>query len=66
MITYYALRLDGTRTEHVSFRAAKAASRRSRGPRTVIEIRRSDDRPPHPNDAQGWDAYRLRAGIAAR
>jgi hypothetical protein len=61
---FEALRLDGTVTTHTSFAAAKRASARSQGSRTVIEIRRAGWQPPHCNDAAGWDAARLAHGIA--
>lgn len=63
---YLAVRMDGSITEHVSRDAAQRAAKRSNGSRTVVEIRRADERLPDNNDAKGWDAYRLRHGIAAR
>jgi hypothetical protein len=61
---FQAMRFDGTVTMHSSLAAAKRAAAKSRGSRTVIEIRPAGWQPPHPNDAAGWDAARLAHGIA--
>lgn len=63
---YECVRMDGTVTAHVSRDAARRAAVRSVGARTVVEVRRAGERAPHANDAHGWDAYRIRRGIAAR
>ena len=65
-MTYICTRYDGTVTWHVSREAANRAIRRSKGKKTVVECRRVDEKIPHSNDAAGWDAYRLRHGIASR
>ena len=43
--------------------ASQAANRKGLVP---VETRRLGQKLPHCNDAQGWDAYRLSGGIAAR
>lgn len=63
---YVAVRLDGTITKHVSRAAVERAKRRATGIRTIVETRRVDECIPAANDAEGWDRYRLRHGIAAR
>lgn len=65
---YVALVLDGSLLhgglEYVSREAARRAG--VRAGLCVTETRRVDEPTPHANDAAGWDAYRLRHGVAAR
>ena len=72
MTKYIGLVLVGSRgtellhggREYVSRRAVRIAA--ARAGRTLIETRRAGERLPAANDAQGWDAYRLSHGVAAR
>lgn len=66
--TYLVITLDGQTLDnrgrgYTSRQAAKhAADRRGLCP---VETRPLGEELPHPNDAQGWDAYRLRHGYAS-
>ena len=52
--TYTGLVLDGS---------GRGAAQRAG--RVLVETRTSGERLPGPNDARGWDQYRLRHGIVA-
>jgi len=56
--------LDNRGRGYVSRQAAQQAAER-RGT-VCVETRRLDEEEPHQNDAQGWDAFRLKSGIAVR
>jgi hypothetical protein len=64
---YVAVTLDGTLLhggrEYVSRDAARRAGLRAGV--CVTETRPSGERLPLVNDAAGWDAYRLRHGVAS-
>ena len=63
---YIAIRLDGSRTTHVSLSALNAAKRRAKGGKTIVSSWREDDQPPFgSSDAYAWDSYRTRHGIAS-
>ena len=70
--TYTGLVLDGSGRgceplrggrEYVTRAAVRRAAQRAG--RVLVETRTSGERLPGPNDARGWDQYRLRHGIVA-
>lgn len=67
MNTYIAITLDGRTLDnrgkgYASREGARHAALRKST--VAVETRRLSEPPPHINDAQGWNQYRLRAGIA--
>jgi hypothetical protein len=61
---YIALRMDGSKTTHASAEALKAARKRAKGPRTIVDSWPESDPPPAGGDARAWDDYRNRRGYA--
>jgi hypothetical protein len=64
VLTMSGKRYDNHGKGYVSHRAAQLAAKR-RG-EVPVETRPLNATVPHPNDAAGWDAFRLVSGIAAR
>lgn len=62
---HVAIRLDGSRTVHTSAQALESARRRAVGERVIVSSWPESDPPPGVNDAQAWDDWRLRRGIAS-
>ena len=64
MARWIAVRLDGTRTVHVSRAALARARRRATGERVIVDSWPESAPPPVTRDAAEWDAYRTRRGYA--